>query len=117
MRFFHSLKNIMKLRKLIFYAVTALMLSSLQCLYAHDAAFPLPSDKINEYPFNMVGKVATKEVLSGDNYYSWQEGSGVAISQKVVLSATHVFFDNETVDWRPSPFRWNLRHSPSNQSF
>ena len=107
----------MKLRKLIFYAVTALMLSSLQCLYAHDAAFPLPSDKINEYPFNMVGKVATKEVLSGDNYYSWQEGSGVAISQKVVLSATHVFFDNETVDWRPSPFRWNLRHSPSNQSF
>ena len=107
----------MKLRKLILYAVTALMLSSLQCLYAHDAAFPLPSDKINEYPFNMVGKVATKEVLSGDNYYSWQEGSGVAISQKVVLSATHVFFDNETVDWRPSPFRWNLRHSPSNQSF
>ena len=93
------------------------MLSSLQCLYAHNAAFPLPSDKINEYPFNMVGKVATKEVLSGDNYYSWWEGSGVAISQKVVLSATHVFFDNETVDWRPSPFRWNLRHSPSNQSF
>ena len=31
----------MKLRKLIFYAVTALMLSSFQCLYAYDASFPL----------------------------------------------------------------------------
>ena len=31
----------MKLRKLIFFAVTALMLSSFQCLYAYDASFPL----------------------------------------------------------------------------
>ena len=31
----------MKLRKLIFFAVTALMLSSFQCLYAYDTSFPL----------------------------------------------------------------------------
>ncbi len=98
----------MKLRKFIFFAVTALMLSSFQCLYAHDAAFPLPSNKINEYPFNMVGKVSSEK----------GRGSGTAISQKVVLSAAHVFFDDEiSMDWRPGPFRWNLRHSPSNRSF
>ena len=34
-------KIFMKLRKFIFYAVTALMLSSFQCLYALDASFPL----------------------------------------------------------------------------
>ena len=98
---------IMKLRKLIFFAVTALMLSSLQCLYAHNASFPLPSDKINEYPFNTVGIVSSGE---------WW-GSGTAISEKVVLSAAHVFFDEKTVKWWPGPFEWNLRHSPSNRSF
>ena len=109
----------MKLRKLIFFAVTALMLSSFQCLYAQDASFPLPSDKINEYPFNMVGKVATQEIPSSsrENYYTWWEGSGTAISQKVVLSAAHVFYDNDVLAWYPSPFRWNWKHSPSNQSF
>ena len=98
----------MKLRKLIFFAVTALMLSSLQCLYAHDAAFPLPSNKINEYPFNMVGKVSSGDIFSG---------SGTAISQKVVLAAAHSFFDEEILDWEPGPFKWNRQHSPSNRSF
>ena len=108
----------MKLRKFIIFAVTALILSNFQFLYAHDASFPLPSDKINEYPFNMVGKVATRRVPSGDNYYSWKSGSATAISQKVVLSAAHVFFDKEiSMDWRPGPFRWNLRHSPSDEDF
>ena len=99
---------IMKLRKLIFFAVTALMLSSLQCLYAHDAAFPLPSNKINEYPFNMVGKVSSGDIFSG---------SGTAISQKVVLAAAHSFFDEEILDWEPGPFKWNRQHSPSNRLF
>ena len=98
----------MKLRKLIFFAVTALMLSSLQCLYAHDAAFPLPSNKINEYPFNMVGKVSSGDIFSG---------SGTAISQKVVLAAAHSFFDEEILDWEPGPFKWNRQHSPSNRLF
>ena len=97
----------MKLRKFIIFAVTALILSSFQFLYAHDASFPLPSDKINEYPFNMVGIVSSRE---------WW-GSGTAISQKVVLSAAHVFFNEEILDWHPGPFEWNLRHSPSNRSF
>ena len=98
----------LKNRKLILFAVTALMLSSFQCLYAHNASFPLPRDKINEYPFNMVGRVSSEK--------GW--GSGTAISQKVVLSAAHVFFDDEIlVDWHPGPFEWNLRHSPSNRDF
>ena len=79
----------------------------LQCLYAHNGSFPLPSDKINEYPFNMVGKVSSRDFF----------GSGTAISQKVVLSAAHVFFDIENLDWQPGPFRWNLRHSPSDRNF
>ena len=95
------------LRKLIFFEVTALMLSSFQCLYAHDVPFPLPSDKINEYPFNMVGKVSSGK----------SSGSGTAISQKVVLSAAHVFFNEETLEWHPGPFKWNLRHSPTNRNF
>ena len=104
----------MKLRKLIFFVVTALMLSSFQCLYAHNAAFPLPSDKINEYPFNMVGMVSSGDIGEG---YFWS-GSGTAISQKVVLSCAHVFFDNEkSLTWYPGPFEWNLRHSPSNTDF
>ena len=108
----------MKLRKLIFFAVTALMLSSFQCLYAHnDASFPLPSDKINEYPFNTVGTVATQEVHSGNNWYTWKQGSGTAISRKVVLSCAHVFYNEEALNWYPSPFRWNWKHSPSNQDF
>ena len=98
----------MKLRKLIFFAVTALMLSSFQCLYAYDASFPLPSDKINEYPFNMVGKVSSGDIFSG---------SGTAISQKVVLAAAHSFFDEEILDWEPGPFKWNRQHSPSNRLF
>ncbi len=95
------------------------MLSSFQCLYAHDTAFPLPSDKINEYPFNVVGKVATQEIpsSSSDNYYTWWEGSGTAISEKLVLTAAHVFYDDGVLAWYPSPFRWNWKHSPSNQSF
>ena len=107
----------MKLRKLIFFAVTALMLSSFQCLYAYDASFPLPSDKINEYPFNTVGTVATQEVHSGNNWYTWKQGSGTAISRKVVLSCAHVFYNEEALNWYPSPFRWNWKHSPSNQDF
>ena len=102
----HSNRQVM-FRKLTFFQVIAIMLSSFQCLYAHDASFPLPSDKINEYPFNMVGKVSSRDFV----------GSGTAISQKVVLSAAHVFFDIENLDWHPSPFRWNLRHSPSDRIF
>ena len=89
------------------------MLSSFQCLYAHNASFPLPSDKINEYPFNMVGKVSSGDV--GEDY-TW-EGSGTAISEKVVLSVAHVFFDEKRSRWWPGPFEWNLRHSPTNQNF
>ncbi len=98
------------LRKLIFFAMTAIMLSSFQCLYAHNGSIPLPSDKINEYPFNIVGKVASGE---------FDAGSGTAISQKVVLGAAHSFFreDKDLPDWHLRPFKWNLRHSPSNQSF
>ncbi len=84
------------------------MLSSFQCLYAYDASFPLPSDKINEYPFNMVGKVSSGDIFSG---------SGTAISQKVVLAAAHSFFDEEILDWEPGPFKWNRQHSPSNRLF
>ena len=96
----------------IFFTAIVLIVSVssiLQCLYAHDGAFPLPSDKINEYPFNMVGKVSSER----------GEGSGVAISQKVVLSAAHAFFDDDRdiFNWSLGPFKWNLRHSPSNQSF
>ena len=100
------------LHKRIFFTTIVLIvsiLSILQCLYAHNGSFPLPSDKINEYPFNMVGKVAVAPLGF--------EGSGVAISQKVVLSAAHVFFDDETLDWPTGPFQWYLRHSPSSQSY
>ena len=107
--FLEMLKN----RKLIFLAVTALMLSSFQCLYAHNASFPLPSDKINEFPFNMVGMVSSGDI--GEDYI-WT-GSGTAISEKVVLSAAHVFFDEKRSRWWPGPFEWNLRHSPTNQNF
>ena len=55
----------------------------------------------------MVGKVSLGEF----------SGSGVAISQKVVLSAAHVFFNEETLDWYLNPFQWNIRHSPFNQSY
>ncbi len=95
------------LHKHILFAVIAIILSSIQCLYAHNAAFPLPNDKIDEYPFNMVGKVSSGDFV----------GSGVAISQKVVLSAAHVFFDDEKLDWFSSPFKWNRQHSPSNTFF
>ncbi len=88
------------------------MLSSFQCLYALNASFPLPSDKINEYPFNMAGKVQSGETIT-DLGVSISSSSGVAISQKVVLSAAHTFFNDEILDWRPEPYRWNLRHSPS----
>ena len=98
------------LHKRIFFTAIALIVSVssiVQCLYAHDVSFPLPSDKINEYPFNMVGKVSSGRKI----------GSGVAISQKVVLSAAHSFFNYKTLDWQTGLFQWNLRHSPSNQSY
>ena len=95
-------------RKPIFFVMTALMLSSVQCLYAqHRTPTPLPSYKVNEYPFNMVGQVSSP----------LGRGSGTAISQKVVLSCAHVFFNENTLDWSPGPFQWNLRHSPFDQSF
>ena len=55
----------------------------------------------------MVGRVSSGE---------WW-GSGTAISHKVVLSAAHVFFNEEILDSYPGPFEWNLRHSPSNRNF
>ena len=72
--------------KRIFFTAIALTVSILsisQCLYAqHRGSTPLPSYKVNEYPFNMAGKVS-----SG----AWN-GSGAAISQKVVLScSTRIF--------------------------
>ena len=103
----------MKLRKLIFFAVTALMLSSFQCLYAHDVPFPLPSDKINEYPFNMVGMVSAGGPDKDGRRYA---GSGTAISQKVVLSALHVVYDKDSLKFK-FPFEWSLQHSPTNSDF
>ncbi len=104
------------LHKRIFFTAIALIVSVssiLQCLYAHNASFPLPSNKINEYPFNMVGKVSSGDI--GEDYI-WV-GSGTAISQKIVLSCGHVFFDEKRLRWWPGSFEWNLRHSPSNRSF
>ncbi len=95
------------LNKRILISAIALMLCSFQWLNAQQVSFPLPSDKINEYSFSMVGKVSSGGL----------SGSGVAISQKVVLSAAHVFFNEEILDWYLTPFQWNVRHSPSNQSF
>ena len=99
----------------IFFSAIALIVS-IQCLDAQNASFPLPSKKIFEYPFNMVGKVQSGEIIT-DLVVSINEGSGVAISQKIVLSAAHIFFDRDRIDWMPGPFRWNLRHSPSNKSW
>ncbi len=93
------------LQKRIFIAAITLMLSSIQCLYAQQVSFPLPSDKINEYPFNVVGTVFSDDT----------SGSGVAISQKVVLSATHVFFDRVNLVFKTGLFQWNLQHSPINR--
>ena len=93
---------------LISCLVLSVGLIGFQCLYAHDEAFPLPSGKINEYPFNMVGKIASGDLFSG---------SGTAISQKVVLAAAHSFFDKKALDWEPGPFQWNRRHSPSNRNY
>ncbi len=85
-------------------ALTGSILSISQCLYAqHRASTPLPGYKVNEYPFNMVGKVYTEDT----------GGSGTAISQKVVLSAAHVFFGDEILGWYPGSYKWYLRLSPS----
>ena len=83
------------------------ILSVLQGLDAYDVTSPLPKDKINEYPFNVVGRV----------YAGQGTGSGVAVSQKVVFSAAHVFIDRETAKWSQSPFHWKVRYSPSNRGY
>ncbi len=89
-------------------ALTVSILSISQCLYAqHRTPTPLPSYKVNEYPFNVVGQVSSP----------LGRGSGTAISQKVILSCAHVFFNENTLDWSTGPFQWNLLHSPFDQSF
>ena len=92
--------------KRILIAAIALILSTIQCLYAHDASSPLPNNKIFEYPFNMVGKVFSPEGTVG---------SGTAVSQKVVLTAAHVFFDEVTIDWQSGQYGWNRQHAPDNR--
>ena len=89
-------------------ALTVSILSISQCLYARRGSTPLPGYKVNEYPFNMVGKVSTGGSFSG---------SGTAISQKIVLAAAHSFFNENNLVWNRGPFGWNLRHSPSNTNF
>ena len=92
------------------YLLTVIVYFILNCflpLHAQKVPLPLPDDQIFEYPFNMGGKVSS----------SLGEGSGTAIADKVVLSVSHVFFDNETVDWRSGPFNWNPQHSPTNRNF
>ena len=81
--------------------------STFYSLHAQLDPVPLPDDKIFEYPFNMGGKVSS----------SLGEGTGTAISEKVVLSVSHVFFDDENINWLPGPFKWNPQHSPNNQDF
>jgi len=92
--------------KRIFIATIALLLSNFWCLFAQQAPFPLPGNTIFEYPFNMVGKVFTPD----DRF-----GSGTAISQKVVLTAGHVFFDNGIIDWKKGQYGWNRQHAPDNR--
>ncbi len=103
-----------KIKTQVFFSVT--ILSVLQCLYAQDISVPLPDYKIHDYPFNMVGTVDPGERITDLGMLSGNS-SGVAISQKIVLSAAHVFFNADITNWWPGPFRWNLRHSPSNKSW
>ena len=89
-----------------------LLIASILCIshyvHAHNASFPLPDYKIHEYPFNMVGRVAR-----GDTYDSYSISSGVAISQKVVLSAAHIFFNRSTLDWDTGFYKWKVRYTPA----
>ena len=78
-----------KIKTQVFFSVT--ILSVLQCLYAQDISVPLPDYKIHDYPFNMVGTVDPGERITDLGMLSGNS-SGVAISQKIVLSAAHCFF-------------------------
>ncbi len=76
-------------------------------LLAQRISTPLPDNKISEYPFNMVGKVFSPSIITA-------EATGVAISEKVVLTSAHLFYDEGNLKFASGSYRWRLQHSLAN---
>lgn len=80
---------------------------------ARAAQLPLPLDasSVEQYPYNMVGKVISSKGVLGSGS-SW--GSGCAVHVNVVLTCAHVVFNRPLLMWRHADsLRWSRKHAPT----
>lgn len=66
---------------------------------------PIPDSAIELYPYNTVG------VVSNDS--GWM-GSGTAVGKRTVITAAHVFYDDEMNVWNNQPYSWSWKRTPKN---
>ncbi|MCG8525415.1 MAG: trypsin-like peptidase domain-containing protein [Opitutales bacterium] len=90
------------------FLLALMTLLSAHSLWAFlNGSVPLPEHATGIYPYNTVGMVS--------NDSGWM-GSGCAVGKRTVLTAAHIFYDDELHVWNNQPYTWNWNRSPANST-